>query len=470
MTEHVDNVITLSDVDAEARRAHYKVTPAAEDLNNEAAKLKSAMFFDAACIAQKRAVALCPDSGWLHMGLAGILWNLGRLQEALVESDEAMRLLGPDSSDYLSDRGQILSSLGRKEEAIATLKRATEMRPDDGQVKWTYAMVLLDNGEWDEGFKWYECRPDFRGRKYYPKMPFPMWNGESLDGKTLYIQAEQGVGDRILQSRYLKWLRDTWPTAKILFLASSPDQTNLESLFWHYHTEYGIEFLHPQVPWPKADYGCFLMSLPRIHGTRPDNIPPDPGIIRERMLPEANMVEIPEPLVPSVKVGVAWTGNPAMTRNNDRSIPPQLMFELESDPLVQLYSLQFGDKGLRAMRAEQLICDVAADIGDRGFCGTASAMMNLDLVVTCCTGIAHLGGALGVPTWVLLCHDPYWIWMRGREDSPWYPSVRLFRQKTPGDWSGVIERVKPELHAFAQRMLMERNKIDAPPLKERSHG
>lgn len=467
MTEHVNNVITLTDADAEARRAELKVTPQAEDLNNEAAKLKKALVFDAAYIAQLRAVRLCPESGWLHMGLAGILWNLGRMPEALAESEKAIELM-PDSTYPLSDYGQILSSLGRKEEALAVLKRGVELRPDDKQVKWTYSMVLLDHGEWDEGFKQYECRPDFRGKKYYPNMPFPMWNGEELDGKTLYIQAEQGVGDRILQSRYLAWIKERWPTSRVMFLASSPEQTNLESLLWNYHTEYGIEFLHPQIPWPKADYGCFQMSLPRIHGTRPDNIPPDPGCIRRRMLPDSAQVEIPEPLTQAIKVGISWTGNPAMTRNIDRTIPASLMFELETDPLVQLYSLQFHDRSLHTLRAEQIICDVAADIGDRGFCGTAAAMLHLDLIITCCTGNAHLAGALGVPTWVLLCHDPYWVWMRGREDSPWYPSVRLFRQKTPGDWREVIERVKTELHAFAKRKLNERG-ADAP-VKERSHG
>src|SRR5262245_39213440 len=133
-----------------------------------------------------------------------------------------------------------------------------------------------------------------------------------------------------------------------------------------------------------------------------------------------------------------------------------MLFELETNKKVQLYSLQFDNHDMRRLQAEQIICDAASDIGDRGLMGTAAVMLNLDLVITCCTANAHLAGALGVPCWVLLCSDPYWVWLRGRDDSIWYPSVRLFRQQKPNDWRSVIERVRVELDVYAGQLLQTR--------------
>jgi hypothetical protein len=464
--EAESNIIELPGAD-EARSAKLKLKGLALQLYEEAMKLAQARHFHTASMCLERVTRMAPLSGAAHASLASAYWNLGNYDRALLHSQKGRELLDPDDPTPFADAGTLLSSLGRKEEALALLKRAVELQPDNVHAQWAYAIALLDHGEWQAGFEQYECRTQYRGAKYYPKMPFPMWAGEDLADKTLYVQSEQGIGDRILMIRYLSWIKETWPTCRILFLASSPDQIHLESLFYGYREEYsatGFEFLHPQIPWPKADYGCFLGSLPRIHGTRPDNVPPDRGLIRKRMQQEMKLVQVPQPLEPAVKVGITWTGNPAMTRNEDRSIPPELLFELATDPLVQLYSLQFNDDGLARSHARVLICDAAADIDDRGMLGTASVMLNLDLIITCCTANAHLAGALGVPCWTLLCHDPYWIWLRQRNDSVWYPSMRLYRQTAPGDWRGVIERVKPELHSFAEQMLAEGN------MKEISHG
>src|SRR5262249_32756561 len=189
------------------------------------------------------------------------------------------------------------------------------------------------------------------------------------------------------------------------------------------------------------------------HGSTPTNVPRDPGLIRKRCRDEAQAINVPEPRSHSIKVGITWSGNPLMERNHDRSVPPELMFELEADPRVQLYSLQFGDKGLQRFNAAQLICDAASDIGERGLLGTGAVMTKLDLVITCCTANAHLAGALGIPCWTLLCFDPYWLWIRERDNSVWYPNMRLFRQRAPGDWREVIDRVKSELAKFAANKL-----------------
>lgn len=459
-----DNVVTLVDKDGEDRRADLKLTPQAEDLSNLASRLKDEGQFATALVALRRAILMCPESGHLWNGLGSVLWNIGRYEEAHEALVRAMQLLGQNAT-VLMNMGMVLSSLRRVQDSLQFLKRTVELMPNNFHAEWSYSLGLMDHGFWEEGFKHYESRIGFRGVKYYPKLKYPMWNGEDLAGKTLFVQAEQGVGDRILFSRYLAWVAEKWPTAKIKCLMSSADQIALEGLLWGFVERYPqIEFLHHGIPWPEADYGCFLLSLARIHGTTPDNVYPDPGIIRERAVREKDIVEIPEPLVPAIKVGISWTGNPIMLRNSERSIPVEMMLELECDPLVQLYSLQFGDDGLRRQNATQLVCDLTQDIGGRGLLGTAVTMLNLDLIITCCTANAHLAGALGVPVWTLLCYDPYWCWLRGRDDTPWYPNMRLFRQRAPGDWRELIDRVRRELNIHARLTLEQRGK------EERSHG
>lgn len=448
--DEANNIVTLPDLQAEENRQRLKITPIAEDLNNLAVGLKRSGKFHSALIAMQRAVAICPDSGFLWNGLGSVLWNLTRYDEAERALLQSAKLLGENDSSPLMNIGMMYSSIGAVDEALSYLKRACEANPEDPHCQWSYSLALLDHGHWEQGFIEYESRIQFRGPKYYPRMPYPMWKGEDLNYKTLFIQAEQGVGDRILFSRYFTWLAETWPHATIKCLISSADQISMEGLLWGFADLYGIEFLHHGIPWPKADYGIFLMSLAQIHGTTPNNVPPDPGIILERCKAESKVVNVPEPHLPALKIGISWTGNPIMARNHERSIPPEILFELEADPEVQLYSLQFGDDGLHRLDASQLICDCATDIGNRGLLGTATVMLNMDLIITCCTANAHLAGALGVPTWVLLCYDPYWTWLRGRDDSVWYPSVRLFRQAFPGDWRGVIDRVKVELRSLIQ--------------------
>ena len=164
---------------------------------------------------------------------------------------------------------------------------------------------------------------------------------------------------------------------------------------------------------------------------------------------------LPEPHYRSLKVGVCWTGNPAQNRNLDRAIPLELLLPLAEDPRVVLYSLQLGPgrNDLARLGMDQLICDVGDDLEAHKLVGLGNAMLGLDLVITVCTSVAHMAGVLNVPCWTLLCSDPYWLWGRSGERTPWYSEMRLYRQTSPKDWVGVVDRVQADLTDLTNRIV-----------------
>ena len=176
-----------------------------------------------------------------------------------------------------------------------------------------------------------------------------------------------------------------------------------------------------------------------------ETLPKDPGLIRKRADVQMKIgpAEIPKPLGPDpYKVGIVWTGNPGQERNAERSIPLELLLPLAEHPNVWLYGLQafHGRDEIERLGASDLICDLGGQLEKRGLTVAATALLQMDLVITCCTSIAHLCGALGVEAWVLICKNPYWVWMRERTDSPWYPSVKLYRQTEVDNWKDVIAK------------------------------
>jgi len=447
----------LSAETTEQKRKRLGLTEAAGIFADAAVASNRDGFYFTARSSVLRALSLCPDNAFLLNILGMVVWNIGDYELAETSLRRSIELNPADYQAH-ANLGTVLNSMARYGEGKDAFRSALALQAGDLHTRWERSMGLLASGDWRAGFEEYECRIPFRGEEVYPRMPFPVWTGENLDGKTLFIKAEQGTGDRILFSRYVAWVHEKWPTARIKFLCS-PAFTKgppLEPLFWIF-SEF-VEFVPSDIPWPKADYGISLLSLPRIHGTRPDNVPPDPGLIRARVVDQVGRVDLPAPITEAIKVGMAWTGSFEMGRNAERSVPLRLLLELAENPEAMLYSLQVGDSARQfdGLGAVSMIVDLEPEIAPRGFVGTASVMMNLDLVITCCTSIAHLAGALGVPCWVLLNHDPYWVWLRGRDDSPWYPSVRLFRQPKPNDWRSVVDEVKLALAGHARAVLGNR--------------
>lgn len=416
-------------------------------LSDHASRISKEGKLDAAIVAIRRALAIAPDHPVLLSHLGAFLWDVGQYEEGERVLRRSIEI-EPNYAPSRGNLGSILGAMGRYDEAREMYQSAMKLEPDFNDATWNYSMTLLDSGAWKDAWPHYESRLLRGDRRIYPQLPYKKWQGEDLSGKTLWVQAEQGVGDRILFSRYLHWVKTKYPTCRILLQLEAVDLPVMSNLMWGYRDV--VEFVPNGVPWAEdVDYGIYLMSLPGIHGTTVDNVYPDPGLILSQAMRHKNSVSLPEPLLPSVKVGIVWSGSPGMKRNIERSVPFEVMMRLAELPNVVLYSMQFDNDDLYAHGADFFIRDLARDIRPLGFMGTAAAMLNLDLVITACTASAHLAGALGIPCWTLLCANPYWVWLRDRDDSVWYPNTRLFRQRTMYDWAPVFDDVRAELEEFA---------------------
>lgn len=429
--------------------------------------------FAASAVAFRRALGLCPNNSYLLSGLGAACWFLARYDEAEDHLKHALRINPADVSAH-TNMGTLLGTRGAIKQMRWHFDRALAIEPGNPSARWNYAMALLNRGLWLDAWPHYDVRMEYQPAKF-PKLPYPLWKGEGLDGKTLYIQAEQGLGDRVMFSRYVHWVHEIWPTARILWLTDAPPMPDTRPLLWEFRKF--VEFLPAGTPWPEdVDYGIFEMSLPGVHGTTPTNLPADPGLIRRRVMADEFVAGVPDPLVPAIKVGVCWAGGPAMARNDERSMPLELMLQLEELPNVQLYSLQFapGRNDIGRVESAQLMMDLSRDIevnsGTHPLVATCAVMAHLDLVVTVCTANAHLAGVMGVPVWVPLCHDPYWVWLRKRSDSVWYPNARLYRQSAPGDWQGVVDKMKEDLARLASKTLRDRKNLTTEKTGVPRHG
>jgi tetratricopeptide (TPR) repeat protein len=391
-----------------------------------------------------RALAVRPDAAGVLNNRGIALTATGRPAEAL-ESLVRSAVLSGTTAENQTNIGIVLKILGRHREAAASFGRALAHKPDDPAAKFALAFLYLTLGELALGWPLYEARfavPALGN----PARHFgaPRWNGiEPLAGKTLLVHAEQGLGDVIQFCRYLPLLAargasvvfEVMPSLKALLRTLPP----------------AIRLVGRGEPLPTVDYYCPLLSLPLAFNTRLDTIPASVPYLTPEPQRTARWIERLGAL-PGLRVGVAWQGNLAVERliwARGRSIPLAALEPLAQLPGVRLVSLQKGP-GLEQLRnvsfAERII-DLSADL-DRGpdaFLDTAAVMAGLDLVISSDTSVAHLAGALGRPVWTVLAASPEWRWGLERSDSPWYPTMRLFRQTTDGDWNPVMTAIAAAL-------------------------
>jgi tetratricopeptide (TPR) repeat protein len=387
---------------------------------------------EAAC---RRALSIDPDSASAHVNLGTVLTNRDRLEEA-AQSFRRATELKPNMAEAFLNLGLALHNQGRFEEALAPYRRAASIRPEYADAHMAEAFALLTMGrDFTQSLAKLEWRWRLADRK--PRgLKQPLWRGEALDGKTILLHAEQGFGDSLMLLRYAPMVaarggRVVIEVPKALArlatrVAGGPFPVIAEG-----------------AALPAFDVQCPLMTLPAALGTKPDTIPArvpylaaDPEAVRrwsERL-----------GAAPGLKVGIAWAGNPEHRNDRQRSLTLDRIAALFDLPGVRWFSLQVGARaGDLATLPPGQVTDLSTELTD--FAETAAAVANLDLVITVDTAPAHLAGALGKPTWILLPLSPDWRWFAERTDSPWYPTARLFRQRAPGEWDGAIAAVRAAL-------------------------
>ncbi|HVG80901.1 MAG TPA: tetratricopeptide repeat protein [Methylomirabilota bacterium] len=383
-----------------------------------------------------KALALNPRYAAALSLLGQCLRQLGHAEEAVGCCRRAVAL-APDQPDAHAGLGHGLIAEGWLGEAAISFEQALALDPDHLQARLGRGYVHLVLGRWGPGLEDYRLR--WRTREARPRrLPMPAWEGEDLAGQRILLWAEQGFGDTIAASRFVALVKAQGAT---VYLECPPALMRL------FRPLPGVDrLITAGERLPQADLHAPLMELPRLFATYPSTVPPPPDLH-----PDPQLGAKFEPLFAKaggrITVGIAWGGNPAYAGDAQRSLEFARFLPLADNPKVQLVSLQKGPQAEQLAAAPSgRILDAAPLLED--FADTAALMDRLDLVITVDSAPAHLAGTLGRPAWVLLPFTPYWFWLLDREDSPWYPSVRLFRQSKRADWAAVFERVAAELQSF----------------------
>ena len=421
---------------ASSQRAVELVPDFAAAHNNLGLSFLDANRLDEGTAALREALRLQPDFAHAHNNLAIAHWRKGRLDDAAASYREALRLQ-PDFPEALNNLGNTLADQGRFDEALALFDRAEQIKPGYFDPRWNRSLVWLLQGDLERGFPEYEAR--FELKHFQVRRPEqPRWDGGDLAGRTILLHPEQGLGDTLQFVRYLPLVKARG--GRVVFECPRPLLRLLAGVA-------GADQVVPQGgPLPPFDVHLSLISLPAVLGPRFDAIPAqvpylraDPVLVKRWRAALASR--------DGFKVGIAWQGSSQYRKDHTRSIPLVRFAALARVPGVRLISLQKGHGSEQVARVDFRVADLGADLdGTAGpFMDTAAVMSCLDLVVTSDTAIPHLAGALGVPTWVALPTVPDWRWLLGRDDSPWYPTLRLFRQERPGDWASVFERIASAL-------------------------
>jgi Flp pilus assembly protein TadD len=392
-----------------------------------------------------RALRLRPEFAEGHNNLGIVLRRLGRFSEAMTSLRRAL-VLRPGYPAAEVNLGLTLADTGRFAEALAHYEEVLAREPANADAHHNRALAWLTLGDWEQGWPEYEWRwRTAELRK--PPYSQPVWDGSPLAGRTILLYTEQGSGDIFQCVRFASAVK---PRGGTVVLAAP------ERLHPLLATAPGIDRLVPRDdphPEPACHLQHALMSLPARLGTTVDTMPaPVPYLRADRARSERWRGELQT--LAGLKVGIAWRGSPKMLPYDlRRSIPLEQFEPLARVDGVRLLSLQAGagseEPGRLGGRFPVLDLAARFDESAGAFLDTAAVMTHLDLVVTCDTAIAHLAGALGVPAWVALPSVPHWTWLLDRETSPWYPTVRLFRQAAAGAWDEVFHRMAAALRPLA---------------------
>jgi tetratricopeptide (TPR) repeat protein len=384
------------------------------------------------------AITYAPNSSQAHVHLANALCQMGKQEEA-VDSYRRALALNPNDALLHSNLGLNLLDLGLVDEAIEHCQRAIALQPDFPAAHNHLGLALLLKGDFETGLPHHEWRWRVRalgiGGRHFDQ---PVWRGEPLNGRRILLHAEQGAGDTL---QFLRFAPLVAARGGRVFIEVPLELKRLAM------SVKGVEqVIGPGEVLPAFDLQCPLMSLPLAFGTTMASIP---GEVPYLAAPEPLLADWRARLAGSAhpRVGLIWAGRPEHRRDRERSITLAALAPLAATGAT-FYSLQKGPAAEQAKTPPpgMALHDLGEAFGD--FADTAAAMSALDLVITVDTSPVHLAGAIGKPVWLLLAFAPDWRWFLDREDSPWYPTARLFRQTTRGDWAPVIARVAAELRRY----------------------
>lgn len=379
----------------------------------------------------QRALQLNPASAEIHNSLGNLHYSQKNMQDAAESYFRAVEI----DSTYSRARinlGNALLALGKHQQARSLYERGLALDPSSPGALYNIALAQLRNGEFKQGWRNYESRWGFE-ELHLRKRNFraPLWRGEQLDGKTILLHAEQGLGDTLQFVRYAPLVAARG--GRVVLEVQQP----LVRLLKHHP---GIEAVIPYgAALPAFDVQCPLMSLPLAFGTEIGTIPRAEGYLN---------VEMPKPPTNSnLRIGISWAGNPRHKGDSTRSMPLESLLPLADIPGLTLISLQKG-AGVEqlAFLKDQLPLDDAASAHEDMY-ETAALVGTLDLVLSVDTSIAHLAGAMAKPIWIMLAWVADWRWMEQRSDSPWYKTARLFRQNSAGDWASVVSQIVTALRS-----------------------
>jgi Flp pilus assembly protein TadD len=396
--------------------------------------------------AYRKALSFAPDCAEAYNNLGVLAGEREDYAEARRFYEKALTLR-PRYAEAVYNLGIALAAMGKYQKAVHRYEQTLVLNPNHPRARFNLSLTRLLLGDLPGGWKEWESRwltpqlaPALR------KFPQPAWNGEALSGKRILLYAEQGLGDTLQFIRYVPMVAAKG--ASIVLEVQTPLLPLFRPLLdsWTKGDNHAVEtgiILAAGDELPSFDTHCSLMSLPAIFNTTLSTIPSVAGFLQcERTFVRDK--------APGLRVGIVWAGSPTHKRDRTRSLPLAVLRPLLDLPDIQWVSLQKGPPSaqLRESGADDAaflrIEDATAEFHD--YADTAAAINGLDLVITVDTSVAHLAGAMGKPVWVLLPKQlPDWRWLLERKDSPWYKSARLFRQKTAGDWAGVVVTLREEL-------------------------
>ena len=442
----LNNLASLLNISGEYEKAKLLLNKALnikpdyiDALNNLGISMKLSKEFNEAIKIFEKIISLKPDFIKAFINLGNCLQSLNRFKDALKIYQKAS-ILKPESSEVLYNEATCLNELNLQEKAVLNYKKILQINPNFIEAKWNLAFIQLLQGNYKEGWKNHEIRKkrDKTKNDYLKLIEEKNWLGkEKIKGKTIYVLSEQGLGDYIQFCRYLPMLKNLG--AKIIVDTPKSLDKIIRTM--------NIEFTHvDELKEIKFDYNCLLLSLPLAFNTTLDNLPIKTPYL---FTPKDKKDYWKEKLrnKSRKRIGLMWNGNPENENNHNRSINLKKLVKLFDLPF-EFHSLQINhDKfELEIIKKHKNLFTHEDEI--KGFDNTAGLIDSMDLIISVDTSVAHLSGALNKMVWVLLAFTPDYRWLLNQDNSPWYPSAKLYRQSKKGDWDNVIENIIGDLKNF----------------------